>query len=81
MYIERTFLSPYYSTLNKTEQEKCTTPLLEDFDAEISVYMVILKFNIIFLKSFSIHEITNRMQKNKLKTWKSIKMLSGLRLI
>ena len=45
MNIERTFLSPYYSTLNKTEQEKCTTPLLEDFDAEISVYMVILKLN------------------------------------
>jgi hypothetical protein len=45
MNIERTFLSPYYSTLNKIEKEKCTTPLLEDFDAEISVYMVILKLN------------------------------------
>jgi hypothetical protein len=45
MNIERTFLSPYYSTLNKIEKEKCTTPLLEDFDAEISVYMVILLLN------------------------------------
>lgn len=40
MNIERTFLSPYYSNLSKIEKEKCTTPLLEDFDAEILVYVV-----------------------------------------
>jgi len=38
--IERTFLSPYYATLTKQEKETCTTPLLEDFDAEISIYVV-----------------------------------------
>lgn len=42
MNIERTFLSPYYSGLNKAEKEKCTTPLLEDFDAEIAVYVVFI---------------------------------------
>ena len=38
--IERTFLSPYFANLSKQEKEKCTTPLLEDFDAEISIYVV-----------------------------------------
>ena len=38
--IERTFLSPYYAQLTKQEKEMCMTPLLEDFDAEISIYVV-----------------------------------------
>lgn len=38
--IERTFLSPYFAQLSKQEKELCLTPLLEDFDSEIAVYMV-----------------------------------------
>jgi hypothetical protein len=38
--IERTFLSPYYQSLSKQEKEQGLTPLLEDFDAEIAVYVV-----------------------------------------
>lgn len=38
--IERTFLSPYYQSLPKHEKEQCLTPLLEDFDTEIAVYVV-----------------------------------------
>ena len=37
--IERSFLSPYFQQLSKHEKEKCLTPLLEDFDAEIAVYV------------------------------------------
>jgi hypothetical protein len=42
--IERTFLSPYYQELSKQEKDKevCLTPLLEDFDSEIAVYVVCL---------------------------------------
>jgi hypothetical protein len=41
--IERTFLSPYYQQLSKQEKEQCLTPLLEDFDSEIAVYVVQFK--------------------------------------
>ncbi len=37
--IERTFLSPYYQNLNKQEKELGLTPMLEDFDAEINLYV------------------------------------------
>ena len=38
--IERAFLSPYYNQLSKQDKEKCHTPLLEDFDSEIAIYVV-----------------------------------------
>jgi dynein heavy chain len=37
--IERTFLSPYYTSLSKQEKELGLTPLLEDFDSEIAIYV------------------------------------------
>jgi dynein heavy chain len=49
--IERTFLSPYYQSLPKAEKELGLTPLLEDFDAEIGVY-VSAREQIINLKNY-----------------------------
>ena len=43
--IEHTFLSPYFSKLTKQEKEASLTPILEDFDLEIAVYVVIKKIN------------------------------------
>ncbi len=38
--IERAFLSPYYQAMSKTEKEQeNNSPLLNDFDAEIAVYI------------------------------------------
>lgn len=37
--IERAFLSPYYQNLSKFEKENSNSPLLNDFDAEIAVYV------------------------------------------
>jgi hypothetical protein len=48
--IERTFLSPYFSKLSKQEKEQSTTPILEDFDSEIAVYMVIENPTLINIK-------------------------------
>lgn len=37
--IERAFLSPYYSNMKKFERETSNSPLLNDFDAEIAIYV------------------------------------------
>jgi hypothetical protein len=38
--IERAYLSPYYQQLSKNEKVNSNLPLLDDFDAEIAVYVV-----------------------------------------
>ena len=62
--IERNFLSPYYKIVNKSEKEHSLTPLLEDFDSEITVYVV--NFNSeILVKFLNYIKIFPRTQENK----------------